>query len=338
MPDSERKTVSASQVPAVFNVSQWQTRWQLYHWFQGVEIPKTETDGMTWGKRLQRPILEWAAEEMNLKLIEHDDYDGLDKLDTAAAAELVRNRYLRHPQWPIGATPDGFCIHPTNGLGVVEGKNVSGFQYRDAWADGPPLDVELQLQTQMMVPHPEHGLPKWGAIAALIGGSDPQLIMRRPEPEAQAQIIGEVGNFLARVFAKEEPAMTGDVKEYPLFIKLWPRADKAKVMTIDARLDAARAQIVADYQYWQVQKRFADNAEAEAKLKFHQMIEDHGGVVLETEKQIITAKISKFETAAQVIHKRAGWQSRTTFKVIERSAPMATISDDTPVDLGPADA
>ncbi len=211
MPDPTLKTVSATQIAGIANRSQYDTRFELYHHFIGdVPIERQADERMTWGKRLQPVILGAVADHLRLEVIPND-------------------AYLTNPTWPVGATIDGFCMDPQRGLGVVETKNVDKLVHLDQWSEqGGPDYVELQVATQLMVEHPEHGFPKWGIIAALVGGNDLKFYERKPEPELYNEIAGLASAFLNDVQERHEPEVAGVKSELPVLRKLFPETAEAK--------------------------------------------------------------------------------------------------------------
>jgi predicted phage-related endonuclease len=210
MPDITKKTVSASQMAALFNLSPYATRWMLYQNFANdMPLDVKENERMDWGTRVERLILQHAADELRVDILPHD-----------------QGEYLRHPDAPIGCTPDGYCFDPQLGLGFVEAKNIDWLRWRDTWEPDRAADhVEVQVQTQMMVPHPVHGLPKWGCIATLVGGNEMLLYKREPIGGVQDAILRETTLFLSEEVAKhQEPDVLGSAIELPALLAAYPRA------------------------------------------------------------------------------------------------------------------
>jgi hypothetical protein len=150
-------TISATEAPALFNVSPYVTRWMLYKKFaDGVDIDGAEDARMSWGKKLQPLIVAQAAEELRLEV-------------RSNAEDVYHRRGL------LGCTRDAEIICPDRGRGALETKCVFdyGVWMRD-WAGGKmvPRTHEIQLQQQMLVGDAEHGEvgehgPQydWGVIA-----------------------------------------------------------------------------------------------------------------------------------------------------------------------------
>ena len=266
MPDPERRTVSASQVAALFGASRWSTRWSLWHAFVGdAPLPDEESDLMKWGLRLQDDILDGVADELHLSVTGWDD---------EAPASI---RYVRHPSEPVGATPDGWALDPEGRLIWIEAKNVNQFSFMDHWTETTaPLDVEMQVQTQLMVPHPDHGAPKMAYIAALVGGCELRLYPREPDAEVQRQIADEARAFLASVKAGEEPPVEGREIEIPQLLALYPDIDPEKIVHLDAEEEI---EIVRMHRYWREAKSQATKIERDLRVKVMALARDAGLIV-----------------------------------------------------------
>lgn len=226
MPDPLKKTVSASQVAGLFNVSPYVTRWMLYQYFAaGVEIDSPENDRMAAGIRLQPAILKWAADELRLEVTENAQDD-----------------YLYHPALPIGCTPDGRAMDPAIGLGVVEAKNVDWLVWKREWtATAAPRHIEIQLQTQMLCMG-----ATWGVIACLVGGNDLILYRRQPMPELWDKIGQAAVELFADIAAGNAPDPFGSAVELPILDQLYPASDPEIVA--DLRDDP---EIVGLYELWE---------------------------------------------------------------------------------------
>ena len=294
MPDPTLKTVSASQVPMMMGISQWATRWQLYQHFRGNLMPQPSGDLIEWGHRLQDDILEWVASELHLDAIGNHDY-------------------YRHPEpdkIPVGATADGYVIDPELGLGWVECKNVDSFAFKNGWTDSQvPIDIELQHQTQLMVPHPNHGFAKWGIIAALVGGHDPKLYRREPNLDMQTKIAKGARQFLDDATAGREPAMSGIPAELEQLLHLYPLADEQKILTLEPGAPLIDAILkFAEYR---------DEVSSKEKLRDHYKqlilaaVQDYGSVVAPS----VQMKITKSKVAASTIKRKAYIMTRLTIEI-----------------------
>lgn len=229
MPCPERKTISASQVAGLFNVSPYVTRWMLYHYFKnGIEIDSPENDRMSAGLRLQPAILKWASDELRLSVVANE-----------------QDSYERHTELPIGATLDGEVWDDALGRGVVEAKNVDWLVWKQQWtATAAPKHIEIQLQAQMQTIG-----ARWGVIACLVGGNDLILYRREAMPELWEQIGKSAVDLFKDIEAGREPDPFGAAIELPVLDALYPVTDEAVV--IDLREDA---EILDLYERWEYSK------------------------------------------------------------------------------------
>lgn len=292
MPDPVLQTVSASQVPGLFNKSQYFTRFMLYqHFTGGFELQGPDHNRADWGLRLQQTILDYVAEELHLDIIGN-----------------TGDLYMRHPDGIIGCTPDGYCWSPEKGLGFIEVKNVDWLIHAQTWTSArAPEAIELQHQTQLMVPcanleeqftddrsisdlFTEYGFdehtgaslvgflqkyggrkPTWGVIACLIGGNDVKLYHREPREKIQKRIRNEAKAFLKEVAEKTPPPVAGLEVEMPALTALYPMADEDIILGESDFEDDQKGwneivDIVRQYAYWRDARYAADKEEKKFKL------------------------------------------------------------------------
>lgn len=266
MPDPSKSTVSASQAPALFGLSPYCTRWMLHkHFAEGLPIEADESERLDWGRRLEPAILRAAADQIRCDIKANDGY-------------------FHHPSEPVGATGDGFVFDPQRGLGVIECKNVDWLRWRDTWTDTEAAPhVEIQHQTQLMIPHPEHGFPKWGVIAVLIGGNDLKLYQREGLPGVQAKIAIEARTFLAGVRDKIEPAVEGRAIELDGLHWALPRVDREKVLreTDFAPEDALTlARLIEEYHNRKALASVTEKTVKELQARIEGMIGDAAEIIV----------------------------------------------------------
>lgn len=246
--------LGSSTLPFIFNQSPYGTRFLAWcHHAQSMPWPDEEDPRIDWGTRLERPILEGAAEALHCRIepnegerfVEHDDKD------------------LR-----LGATVDAFTIEHENGPGIVEAKNVDYWIYRNQWTDrAAPMHIELQLQTQLMVT----GKP-WGAIAALVGGNDLKIYERKANEKVFEQIREQCRTFWDSVRLNDPPDPVGDAVEIPALAYLYPEADPEKV--VDASADFSAHEAIVLYRYAKDQESFAKKLGEKMKARILALAED----------------------------------------------------------------
>jgi hypothetical protein len=221
MPDPERRTISATEISALFGASPYLTQWMLWQRFaRGVDLAAPPNSRMLWGRKLQPLIIEQAAADLRLEVVPNAD-------DTY------------HRRGLLGCTRDATIICPDRGPGALETKCV--FDYRDFMADwrggrAVPRHHELQLQQQMLVGDDEPY--QWGVIVAWVAG-DLHYFERAPIPELWTELETAAAAFFDDVRAGREPDPFGAPIEVPWLAKLLP-AVKGKVIDLSAEPEAER--------------------------------------------------------------------------------------------------
>lgn len=227
MPDIARKTISATEAPALWNVSPYLTRWMLFKRFRdGMNVDSEPDERMSWGTKMEPLLLEQASQDLKMEVIPNKG----------------ERTYVRRGL--LGCTRDAIVICPDRGPGTLETKCV--FDYRtwmDKWQGGeaPPRHYEIQTQVQMQVGNPDGEPYKWGVIAAWLGG-EMHYFERQPIPELWTALETEAAQFMADVAAGKEPDPFGHPIEIPALSLIERVAEKA--ITVD---DAELAQLARAY-------------------------------------------------------------------------------------------
>lgn len=148
--------LTASMVPALFGHSRFAGRYAIAAHISG-KHPLPDVDNpMTRRGKLLEPVVAKMLEGEGFKVDRHD-------LGIFAKHLTIAG---------LGASPDVVVWDDSDAPesldpGIGEIKVVSELIYKDTWADGPPLEVELQHQCQYACcPGAE-----WGVIAALVVGA-----------------------------------------------------------------------------------------------------------------------------------------------------------------------
>lgn len=227
MPDAEKKTISATQVPALFDASPYTTRWMLYRWFKyGDALVNPEDNRMDWGKRMEPLCLAQAAEDLFFDVVPSRRADGTQP--------YVRNGLL-------GCTRDAEIICPDRGPGALETKICfDDTVWMREWRGGKevPRHIEIQLQMQMKVGDGKTSY-KWGVISVWYAGQmfyferKPMLDLWKAADEAVAQ-------FFADVEAGNEPDAFGSPIELPLLAQVFPTVPE-KVLDL-SQLEVGKAE------------------------------------------------------------------------------------------------
>lgn len=256
MPDITRKTISATQVPALFNVSPYVTRWMLYKWLRGeIELESPENSRMAWGSALERVILDAAALELGAEVHTVQQY-------------LTNNL--------IGATVETICLHPTKGWGVIEAKNVDRAIWYQSWTEtAAPKHVEMQLQAEMLVGNGNDPF-EWGAIACFIGGNELRLYERTRDHQFCADAMVAASKLFSDVSASVEPEIAGEEIEVPFIKQLWPTQHQEPLSLNDPKW----TKIAYEYEDARAQRLAFEKIEGKAKAALRGAAQDHSALIL----------------------------------------------------------
>lgn len=262
MPDPLRKTISATEASALFDVSPYTTRWMLYRRFKfGQEDYVSEHARMDWGKKLEPLVLQQTAEDLKLEVRPNAGPDGKQV--------YVRNGLL-------GCTRDAEIICPDRGPGACETKCV--FDYRiwmQDWKGGNelPRQNEIQLQQQMKVGAGEKSLGakdgkpySWGVLAVWVAG-EMFYFERRPVPQFWKALDEQAKEFFDDVETGNEPEPFGSEREYPLLDIAFPIKAKTELDLREVDEGWALAEQVRLYDYHRKQRLSHEKAENKLKVK-----------------------------------------------------------------------
>jgi hypothetical protein len=274
MPDIDKKTISATQVPALFDASPYLTKFMLYRWFKyGDEVHGKEHNRMDWGTRMEPLCLAQAAEDLFFEVIPTRLPDGTQP--------YVRNGLL-------GCTRDAAIICPDRGPGALETKVCfDSMSWMRDWNGGKsvPRHIEIQLQMQMKVGDGVTSY-KWGVISVWYGGEQ-KYFERKPMLDLWAAADAEAAQFFADLEAGKEPDPFGASIEAPLIAHVFP-PDDAKVLDL-SKLERGKAEhatalaIAEDVRmmaYHSGERLGHARAEKELKAKLLAIAKDNGTVLL----------------------------------------------------------
>lgn len=264
MPDPHKQTISATQAPALFNVSPYYTRWMLWQNFaKGMPLDSDEDVRMSWGKKLQPLVLEHAAAELRLEVRPNNE------------------QYERRGR--LGCSRDAIVICPDRGPGALETKCVFdyGVWMRD-WAGGksPPRHHEIQLQQQMLVADGEGSEPyRWGVLAAWVCG-EVYYFERKPITDLWRKLESEAATFFDEVNAKREPDPFGAPVELPWLAELLP-AIEGKVIDLSGEAGADKiVEKVQQYEHLKASSAAESKAADKIKAELLALAKDAEEVIL----------------------------------------------------------
>lgn len=178
-----RNHVGASEVAALFSISPWVTRWQLYHLKRGDLPDVLESTAMTQGRHFEPAVAAYAQEKFGIQL------------------RKVR-RYLSDPDTRMGASVD----YEEFGSGALIPTELKFSLYGTGWDwEGDELTLApdyylTQVQHQLaLMPSAPHG-----QLIAFTGGDLKRMIIPRSDRLITA-IKAAVWSFWQDVDAGKEP-------------------------------------------------------------------------------------------------------------------------------------
>ena len=251
MPDPLRKTVSASQMAALFGVSPYLSRWMLFRHFYGDALPLREPDErMSWGVMLQDAIMRQAAYLYRARLLSNTE----------------TGRYIRRGR--IGHTRDGRLIASGRGRVNVEAKNVDFLQWKAHWSEtNCPQWIEIQAEVGTYVDRCDLTV-----VAALVAGNDLKLYERAPNLELQERMRAEVAAFFESVRKGDEPDPVGLPIELPMLAQAWPQVDEGKIL--ERLEDPDLRDLLLQYDHGHQQEAYGRRVMAIAKPKILALAQD----------------------------------------------------------------
>lgn len=260
MPDPTKQTVSATESPALFNVSPYCTRWMLWQSFaKNMALDIEPNSRMRWGRLLQPLIIEQAAADLKFEVRPNAD-----------------DNYVRGGV--LGCTRDAEIICPDRGPGALETKCV--FDYRTwmtDWGGGDfaPKHYEIQLQQQMLVGDGTKPY-EWGVLAAWVAG-DVHYFERKPILKLWEELAAAATAFLADVRELREPDPFGVPIEVPWLNALFP-TERGK--SIDLSDDAELAEVAVQYRDAKAQEAAGSRAAAPLRARLLAAAKDAEEIML----------------------------------------------------------
>lgn len=253
--------VTSTESSALFGMSPYCTAFELWHRKKDatqVDIPDNER--MAWGRRLQDAIAYGVAE------------------DKGWVCEPMKE-YIRYidGELRLGSSFDFKMIDERNRIGILEIKNVDFLVFRDKWTvhdDGfieAPAHIEIQLQHQLHVADYE-----WGAIAVLVGGNKPYILVRERDHAVGMAIENRVRKFWKSI-AENNPPPFELPADAEFISTLYGYAEPGKVL--DAQGDEEIATLVKQYQEASQKAKLADEDKKTAKALLLTKIGSHEKVL-----------------------------------------------------------
>jgi putative phage-type endonuclease len=200
--------ITSTEVSVLFDLSPYQTRFELWHRKKEQSIVKIEAnDRMKWGTRLQDAIANGVAADNVWHVRPIKEYMRIPELRIGSSFDWrIQATELCNPACTINHVHISDPVDSDDD-GILEIKNVDGLAFRDGWVtdeDGnveAPPHIELQVQHQLLV----SGL-KFAYIAALVGGNTVALIKRERDEGIINKILEKVADFWNSIDTNEPPS------------------------------------------------------------------------------------------------------------------------------------
>lgn len=187
--------ITASQIGGLFGVHEYATPFSIYHQKIGNLPPQPDTPAMRRGRILEPAAVAWIREDHPKWGITYDE---------------SAKRYFRDPARRLGGTPDLIVDCPDRGLGNIQIKTLSSYDFATKWRDpetdetDPPLWISLQSLLEGHLIGAD-----WCAAAALTIGSrgaiDVQIVDVDPVPGIIDAMAAASLDMWARIDRRDEP-------------------------------------------------------------------------------------------------------------------------------------
>lgn len=176
---ARKSKINSTELAAMFGLSRYKTRLQLWHEKAGLVDPEFEDTPFTrWGKRLQSVVGMGICE------------------DRGWCGEDLSLCYLSCPETGLGASMDVRAICPDRGAGLLEIKTTGYLSEENGWTKTKaPLEYEFQIQGQLHLANKDGQDIRWGAIGVLDGRKTDHVYLREYDPA-----LGKMFDIQARAF------------------------------------------------------------------------------------------------------------------------------------------
>ena len=251
-----KKYVSSTESAALFGISPYATAFELWHRKKD-KLDKGAVGGRAvWGNRLERSIADGIAEDYGVKIRNMRRYMFDDTIRIGASFD--------YEIWAMGADTDDNIIRAMRrdeGVGILEIKNVDRSVFYSDWTVDKetgyieaPAHIEAQVQHQLHVSGYD-----WAVIAALVGGNDPKITIRKRFPEVGEAIEQKVAEFWKSIAdnTPPDPEMPADAS---FLAGLYQYAEPGKVLALGADEDPELTELVRQYKAaGEIEKKAAED-------------------------------------------------------------------------------
>lgn len=283
--------ITSTEVSALFGLSTYQTKLELWHRKKNKEIIKPEeTERMRWGRRLEETIAHGIAKDNNFAVVPFKEF-------------------IKIPELKIGSSFDYKILNIDDSPSILEIKNLDSLRYRDTWkietgepVEAPPY-IELQVQHQLLVSGFETAV-----IAVFVGGNQLHLVKRKKIPEIQEKIINHVKDFWRSIETNNPPPPVFP-QDSKFISSLYSQTTKGKVIQSD---DQKLKEL--SLEYFELGKRMKKLQEEKntAKAKMLTIIQDAYKVIGDG-YNISTGNVQEKE----ISYIRKGYRTFRVYKKLE---------------------
>lgn len=210
--DGRLRGLGASDLPAVLGLSPYKGALTVWAEKTGhVAVDSVPSEAAYWGLALEPAVAQRYA-LVTQRVVEH-------------LGDFVVLRSRRHP-W-LTTTLDRLAVGP-DFVGALELKTASAYKLAE-WEEEPPLEYQVQLQTQLIVT----GLDV-GSLACLVGGQKFVYADLRAHPTLHARLIEQGERFWRLVRADTPPPADGSLSSKEIIEALYPRPTPGLVVDLPA--------------------------------------------------------------------------------------------------------
>jgi putative phage-type endonuclease len=258
--------VTSSEAAALFNLSPYSTEFELWHRKRSGSITEIEQDDrMKWGNRLEAPIALGVGEDYGVHVEPFKVYmRNASRMGSSFDFKIVGVNEM------TGVPEILRELFRELGPGILEVKNVDWLQHKRNWTDESadqmaeaPAHIEIQVQHQLHVAELE-----WAAIAALVGGNEISLIIRRRDRSVGIVIEQKIQEFWRSVDADTAPAIKWE-RDAAFVASLYSICDGE---VIDLSEDNDLASLAEDYRQASETMKGAEASKSVAKARMLQKI------------------------------------------------------------------
>lgn len=215
--------ISSTEVSALFNMSPYLTKFELFHIKKNQQIIEIEdNDRMKWGRRLEDVIAQGFAEDHGLIIRKKDEYMRhflAPRMSASFDYEIIGNSHDLDMCEYKNEYTQAFNKY---GPGLLEIKKVDYFIYKQDWEpEEAPPHIEFQVQQQMEVANLD-----WCIICPLVGGNEIKPFIRYRNKDMGGSFITHILNFYDDIKANKTPK-PDYAKDAEFIIELYRKAGQA---------------------------------------------------------------------------------------------------------------